>query len=97
MRVGHFSGRGGIRLAADVGGSPGARTVILTHGGGQTRHSWGRAFRDLVAAGYQVISLDARGHGEGDDHASLIAGLGKPERPITAAFEAFLSDTAHNE
>lgn len=66
MSVRHFRGRDGLRLAADSDGSPDAPTVILLHGGGQTRHSWGRAFRDLVTAGYQVISLDARGHGESE-------------------------------
>jgi pimeloyl-ACP methyl ester carboxylesterase len=40
--------------------------VILTHGGGQTRHSWRGAAAQLLAAGYRVISLDARGHGESD-------------------------------
>lgn len=40
--------------------------MILLHGGGQTRHSWGKALEELVAHGYHVISLDARGHGESD-------------------------------
>lgn len=66
MATQYFRGRDGIRLAADVGGPRSAPTVILMHGGGQTRHSWGSAFRDLVAAGYQVVSLDARGHGESE-------------------------------
>lgn len=57
---------GGITLAADVGGDPSAPTVILLHGGGQTRHSWGGAMRELLRQGYQVINLDARGHGESD-------------------------------
>lgn len=61
-----FAGRGGIRLTADIGGPVDGPPVILTHGGGQTRHSWGRAFRIFSAAGYRVISLDARGHGDSD-------------------------------
>lgn len=59
-----YSGDGDVELAADVGGDPSAPTVILMHGGGQTRHSWGGAMRDLVRRGYHVINLDARGHGE---------------------------------
>ncbi|MET0985067.1 MAG: alpha/beta hydrolase [Steroidobacteraceae bacterium] len=57
---------GGISVAADVGGDSSHPCVILQHGGGQTRHSWGGAMRELVARGYHVINLDARGHGESD-------------------------------
>ncbi len=56
----------GVRLVADVDGAPLAPTVILAHGGGQTRHSWSRAFDRLVSHGYRVISFDARGHGDSD-------------------------------
>ncbi|MES2258513.1 MAG: alpha/beta hydrolase [Pseudomonadota bacterium] len=62
----HFTGSSGNRLAADAGGAPHAPAVVLLHGGGQTRHSWGQAQLDLIAAGYQVWSVDARGHGESD-------------------------------
>ncbi|MCX7170746.1 MAG: alpha/beta hydrolase [Proteobacteria bacterium] len=61
-----FSGYGGVTLTADVGGDPTHPSVILMHGGGQTRHSWGKAARDLVKMGLHVISLDLRGHGESD-------------------------------
>ncbi|WP_022974799.1 alpha/beta fold hydrolase [Nevskia ramosa] len=56
----------GVALTADVGGDPAAPAVILSHGGGQTRHSWGTAMARLLADGYQVINVDARGHGESD-------------------------------
>jgi pimeloyl-ACP methyl ester carboxylesterase len=39
---------------------------MLLHGGGQTRHSWAGAMRSLVARGYHVLNLDARGHGDSD-------------------------------
>ncbi|WP_256326568.1 alpha/beta fold hydrolase [Pseudomonas sp. NFACC13-1] len=55
-----------MRLAADVGGCPGEKSIVLLHGGGQTRHSWGQAAADLTRAGYHVVSLDLRGHGESD-------------------------------
>lgn len=59
-----YMGAHGVRLVADVGGDPAAPPVILMHGGGQTRHSWGGAMRELVRRGYHVINLDARGHGD---------------------------------
>ncbi len=59
-----YIGAKGVELAADVGGDPRAPTIVLLHGGGQTRHSWGGAMRQLVLRGYHVINLDARGHGD---------------------------------
>lgn len=56
----------GIHLAADIAGPAGAPTVILMHGGGQTRHSWSKFMLPLAEAGYRVINYDARGHGESD-------------------------------
>jgi pimeloyl-ACP methyl ester carboxylesterase len=53
-----------VPLVADVGGDERRPTVVLMHGGGQTRHSWSGAMRALIAAGYHVINFDARGHGE---------------------------------
>jgi pimeloyl-ACP methyl ester carboxylesterase len=38
--------------------------VMLLHGGGQTRHSWYRTGQRLGAAGWTVLSMDSRGHGE---------------------------------
>lgn len=61
-----YTGASGNRLAADVGGDPGDPPVLLLHGGGQTRNSWGKAQRELIDAGYYVVSVDARGHGESD-------------------------------
>jgi len=60
----HYTGYNGLTLAADVGGDPSAPTVILLHGGGQTRHSWRGAMEKMLRRGYHVINLDARGHGE---------------------------------
>lgn len=60
----HYLGDQGLRLAADVGGDPRWPAVILLHGGGQTRHSWGTAMQELIASGFHVINLDSRGHGD---------------------------------
>lgn len=59
-----FPSADGLTLVGDTGGPEGAPLVLLMHGGGQTRHSWSGAMRALVSAGYRVVNLDARGHGE---------------------------------
>ena len=61
-----FQTADGLTLVGDAGGPDGAPLVLLMHGGGQTRHSWAGAMRALVAAGYRVVNLDARGHGESE-------------------------------
>jgi pimeloyl-ACP methyl ester carboxylesterase len=60
----HFIGYAGLRLAAEAAGPEDGPPVILSHGGGQTRHAWGKGLRDCAAAGYRTLSLDLRGHGE---------------------------------
>lgn len=57
----------GLRLAADRWGD-GGRTVLLFHGGGQTRHAWGGAAERLAQAGWTAYTIDQRGHGESDWH-----------------------------
>jgi pimeloyl-ACP methyl ester carboxylesterase len=54
----------GVVIVGDVGGAQSAPTVVLMHGGGQTRHSWARTMRALLGSGYRVINYDARGHGD---------------------------------
>ena len=62
----HVAASDGLRLAADIGGPEGGPTVVLLHGGGQTRHSWAGTWRVLVDAGWRAISLDLRGHGDSE-------------------------------
>ncbi|MFJ8026869.1 alpha/beta fold hydrolase [Streptomyces sp. NPDC096311] len=60
-----FDGAQGIRIAADRWQPDDPRgTVLLLHGGGQTRHSWARTARRLATRGWRAITLDARGHGD---------------------------------
>jgi non-heme chloroperoxidase len=56
--------RNGIMLVADVAGPEDGAPVILLHGGGQTRQSWGAALAEGARRGYRMMTLDARGHGE---------------------------------
>jgi pimeloyl-ACP methyl ester carboxylesterase len=63
----HFwEGAGGVRIAGDSYGVPGAPLVLLQHGGGQTRHAWRGAGELLGGAGYHAVAFDARGHGDSD-------------------------------
>jgi pimeloyl-ACP methyl ester carboxylesterase len=56
----------GLVLAADGFGDVEMPTVLLLHGGGQTRHAWGKTAERLASAGFHAIALDLRGHGESD-------------------------------
>jgi pimeloyl-ACP methyl ester carboxylesterase len=60
------SGANGVTLVADAYGEPGAEPVLLLHGGGQTRHSWGGTATALANEGFYAVSADLRGHGESD-------------------------------
>jgi pimeloyl-ACP methyl ester carboxylesterase len=59
-----FRGRDGNRLAGDAEGDPAGPPVVLLHGGGQTRHSWGTTRSLLAKQGWRTYSVDLRGHGD---------------------------------
>jgi pimeloyl-ACP methyl ester carboxylesterase len=61
-----FAGEDGITLVADAWGDPASPPVILAHGGGQTRHSWGGTAEALAQQGWYAVAYDHRGHGESD-------------------------------
>jgi pimeloyl-ACP methyl ester carboxylesterase len=66
-----FRGVGHIGLIGDEWNrlspsSVGQPTVVLLHGGGQTRLSWRNTGQVLAREGAHVITLDARGHGDSD-------------------------------
>ena len=61
-----FAGEDGITLKADAYGDPKNPAVILSHGGGQTRHSWGGTAQALAENGWYAVAYDHRGHGESD-------------------------------
>jgi non-heme chloroperoxidase len=62
-------------IAADAFGSPENPPVLLLHGGGQTRHSWGDTAQRIAEAGYYALALDARGHGDSSWSASAEYGI----------------------
>lgn len=92
----HFltHGHGGVRIAADRTGDPGATAVVFLHGGGQTRRSWAKAAAAVAQRGWQAVTVDMRGHGDSDwspdgdyrvssfaaDVRELLRGL--PPRPV---------------
>lgn len=64
MRTHQIHTPDGLTITLDEGGPDNAPTVVLLHGGGQTRHSWAGAMNALVAGGYRVLNFDSRGHGD---------------------------------
>jgi pimeloyl-ACP methyl ester carboxylesterase len=55
-----------IELVADAYGDPALPPVLLLHGGGQTRHSWGGTAETLASHGFYAVSADLRGHGDSE-------------------------------
>ena len=63
-----FKGAAGNRLCADLFIPDHATEglVMLAHGGGQTRHSWGGTAKTLAARGWLALAYDQRGHGDSE-------------------------------
>jgi non-heme chloroperoxidase len=59
-----FRGADDVAIVGDAYGNPANPPVVLLHGGGQTRHAWGRTAAELADAGWRAYSLDLRGHGD---------------------------------
>jgi pimeloyl-ACP methyl ester carboxylesterase len=111
MTTKSFAAYGGVNLVGDVGGDMHGAPVILIHGGGQTRHSWGRAALELAARGYHVATIDLRGHGDSDwapdsnysidaqvgDVRAVIAQMQRPPVLIGASMGGLISLTAAGE
>jgi pimeloyl-ACP methyl ester carboxylesterase len=64
MRRVEVVGGNGVVLVGDAYGRHSDPPVLLLHGGGQTRHSWGGTARELAAAGFYAVCADHRGHGD---------------------------------
>lgn len=50
------------------GSAPERPTLLMLHGGGQTRHSWHGAAQRCVDRGHRVVTADLRGHGDSTWH-----------------------------
>ncbi|HWD95452.1 MAG TPA: alpha/beta hydrolase [Acidimicrobiales bacterium] len=61
-----FQGFEGVHLVGDARGDPSDWPVLFLHGGGQTRHAWGKTAELVADQGWRAISIDLRGHGESD-------------------------------
>ena len=59
-----IEGKDGLPLAVQAWGNPTAPPVILSHGGGQTRHSWSSTAQRLANKGWYALTYDHRGHGD---------------------------------
>ncbi|HEY0486904.1 MAG TPA: alpha/beta hydrolase [Mycobacteriales bacterium] len=85
--------------------------MLLLHGGGQTRHSWRRTGEAMADLGFDVLSVDARGHGESDwapdgdysvgalvaDLRAVIAALGAPPVLVGASMGGLTGLVAEGE
>src|SRR5258706_11613330 len=54
----------GVRIHCESWGRPLGKSVVLSHGGGQTRHAWGKTASCLADCGWLALTYDYRGHGE---------------------------------
>jgi 3-oxoadipate enol-lactonase len=63
--VERVSASGGISLAYQVSGAPGAPSAVLLHGLGERAASW-QPVLPAFSARYRVFALDQRGHGDSD-------------------------------
>jgi pimeloyl-ACP methyl ester carboxylesterase len=66
-----FRGLDDLNLIADewnrgAVSAEGHPTILMLHGGGQNRHSWKNTGQILADAGFHVIAMDSRGHGDSD-------------------------------
>lgn len=83
-----FEGAGGVRLVGDVLGPADGASVLLLHGGGQTRGAWSDTARALAAAGMFVVAIDLRGHGDSgwpDDGDYSVRAFAEDARCVAAS------------
>jgi len=60
--------RDGVTLVGDLwhphADATSRGSILMLHGGGQTRHSWRTASEAFARAGWHVLAYDSRGHGD---------------------------------
>ncbi|MEI9994873.1 MAG: alpha/beta hydrolase [Rhizomicrobium sp.] len=88
----------GVRLAYEIAGG-GTDIVFLVHGFGSSRaQNWHDTgwYDTLAKAGYRVVAMDARGHGESDKpHASEGYGHAAMAKDVLAVMDAADIAAAH--
>ena len=106
-----FVGGQGVELVCDIVGRWTDPAVLLLHGGGQTRFSWGGTASELADRGFLTFTLDARGHGESDwaqggdysidayaeDLRRVVRQIGRPVMLVGAALGGLISIIAAGE
>ncbi len=106
-----FSGANGLSLSAARSGAADGAPVLLLHGGGQTRGAWTTSARSMADAGFDVVALDLRGHGDSDwapdgrysldafadDLRAVIATLDRPPLLVGASLGGLASLLAAGE
>lgn len=58
------AGHDDLEIVGEEWGERSGPPVLLLHGGGQNRHAWKDTAKHLAQAGYHVMAIDARGHGD---------------------------------
>ena len=84
-----FTGASGNTLVSDVFGDRGP-SVILLHGGGQTRHAWRATAAQLAKRGWTAYAIDQRGHGDSawvEDGAYTFEDFAQDVKAIAAELE----------
>jgi pimeloyl-ACP methyl ester carboxylesterase len=61
-----FTTSDGLKLRGDEWGDPADPPIVFAHGGGQTRHAWGKAAAVMAGEGWHTFTYDARAHGDSD-------------------------------
>jgi pimeloyl-ACP methyl ester carboxylesterase len=84
----HWPGHGDVTIAGDSWGDPDGATVVLLHGGGQTRHAWKGAGERLGSAGYHAVAFDARGHGDSSWSPSAAYGQDEMVQDLMCVIDA---------
>ena len=100
-----FTGKDKLNIIADIWGQSDNPLVVLLHGWGQTRHAWGNSGKILSSAGFHVVAMDLRGHGDSDWHPdgdysidshkqdliNVLRTLGKPASLVGASLGGMIS------
>lgn len=87
----------GRRIATYLWGEDDAPTVLCVHGfASSCRDNWVTTgwVRDLTRAGYRVLGVDQRGHGQSDKpHESIAYGMDALANDLVTVLDTYLLDT----